>query len=552
MNNRKPLIFFFAWLIISLVQVYFTKLSSDEGYYWFYSTHLQWGYYDHPPMMALLIKTGYSLFQNELGVRLLNVLVTSFSFLLMFRFVPERLKQKNYIYLILLAQPLLNYFSILIFPDGPLLFFSLIYLLGYKRLLEKNDLLSAWMLALSLAGMFYSKYHGILLPVFLILSNFKLLKSKWFWTSLFISLLLVIPHLWWQYRNDFSSFRYHLFYRTTAFSWSHVAEFISQQIPAIGPLFLIAGFGFKSEDQFEKTLKYIFWGTMIFFFFSSFRGFVHFHWTSLALFPLILISIRYFEDTRRKRLMYWFTIPFILIIILYRIHIVSPFLPFKQNDLGYYKNRNKWAKDISQIAAGRPVLFIENFREAGLYTFYTGRFSSAAFNNSARKTQYDLWGYEDSLQGKEVLLVGKNNFPGCIQLYSRMNKMIYYLPVKNFESYYNILTKTNLSEIKNDTLHISMEIINDRNTDLNFYANTFGQQPVLFYQVKENKKIINTDTLKIFSEKDKIISGGIAKFDFDIPLNKFRNGTYNFTTGFYYGSLPPAFISVKNYFRIKI
>lgn len=551
MNNRKPFIFFSAWLIISLLQAYFTKLSSDEGYYWFYATHLQWGYYDHPPMIALLIKAGYSLFQNELGVRLMNVLVTSFSFLLMFRFVPERLKQKNYIYLLLLAQPLLNYFSIIVFPDGPLLFFSLIYLLGYKRLLEKNDWIASLMLAFSLAGMFYSKYYGILLPAFLVLSNFKLLKSKWFWASLFISLVLVLPHLWWQYRNDFPSIRYHLFYRASGFRWNLVTEFISQQILATGPLFLIAAIGFKSKDQFEKSLQYISLGIIIFFFFSSFRGFVHFHWTSLALFPLMLISISYFEDVKRKKLMYWLTIPFILLIIVYRIHIVFPFLPFKQNDLGYYKNRDKWANDISKMAEGRPVLFIENFREAGLYSFYTGRFSAAMFSNSARRTQYDLWNYEDSLQGKEVLVVGKNSFPGCSHMNSRMDKMVYYLPVKNFESYLNIRATTDISEITNNVLHLSMEIFNDRKTDLNFYANAFNQHPVLFYQLKENNKIVMTDTLKVFSENDILKAGGSVKYEFNIPVNNLSSGTYNLSTGFYYGSLPVAYISMKNYFTIK-
>ena len=208
--SKKTIYFFFAWLIISLLQAYFTNLTSDEGYYWFYTSHLQWGYYDHPPVTALLIKGGYSIFQNELGVRLFNVLITSFSFLLFFRLIPENLKQKNFTYLILLAQPLLHYFSIIVFPDGPLLFFSLLFLLGYKRLMEKNDLLSALMMGIAMSGMFYSKYYGVLIPAFTLLSNFKLLRSKWFWFSLAIPLMLAIPHVMWQYKNGFPSLQFHL------------------------------------------------------------------------------------------------------------------------------------------------------------------------------------------------------------------------------------------------------------------------------------------------------------------------------------------------------
>src|SRR5512140_1632883 len=63
-----------VWGIINLVQARFTPLNNDEAYYWMYSKYLDWGYFDHPPMIALMIKIGYSFFQNELGLRLIAVL----------------------------------------------------------------------------------------------------------------------------------------------------------------------------------------------------------------------------------------------------------------------------------------------------------------------------------------------------------------------------------------------------------------------------------------------------------------------------------------------
>ncbi|RLD73480.1 MAG: hypothetical protein DRI87_03860, partial [Bacteroidetes bacterium] len=62
------------WLLLNLVQAFFTELIHDEAYYYFYSTDLAWGYYDHPPMLALLIKLGSFILPGELGVRLLIVL----------------------------------------------------------------------------------------------------------------------------------------------------------------------------------------------------------------------------------------------------------------------------------------------------------------------------------------------------------------------------------------------------------------------------------------------------------------------------------------------
>jgi len=549
MNNKKPFIFFFTWFIISILQAYFTKLTSDEGYYWFYSNHLQWGYYDHPPMVALMIKAGYSLFQNELGVRLMNVIVTSSSFLLLFSLIPEKLKQKNYIYLILAAQPLLNYFSIIVFPDGPLLFFSLIFLTGYKRLITKNDWVSALLIGLSLTGMFYSKYHGVLLLLLTVISNFKMLRLKWFWISLLMPLILSLPHLLWLYNNNFPSFHYHLQERASGFEWSLVGQYISQQIPAVGPLFLIAAFGFKSENQFEKSLKYISLGILFFFLLASCRGFVHFHWTSLTLFPLSLMAMKYYE--KRRKLLNWLAIPFLLIIILFRIQIVFPFLPFKQSDLGYYKNRDKWAEDISKLAKGNPVVFREDFREAGLYAFYTGQMSTAIFSNSTRQTQYDLWGYEDSVQQKPVLIVNKRYFAGSSQFESRLNKIIYYLPIKKFESYYNIPFDIKLNTERDDSIGVEIQIFNNRKTDLNFYNDSILMQPVLFYKLKKQNKEIRTDTIKVFTTEDKLRAGTKRVYEFNIPVKDLIEGHYSFMAGFSYGSLPLSYNSMDTQFLIK-
>src|SRR5664279_4022362 len=63
-----------AWGILNLIQARLTPLDNDEAYYWMYSKYLAWGYFDHPPMIAVMIKFGYFFFHNELGVRIFVVL----------------------------------------------------------------------------------------------------------------------------------------------------------------------------------------------------------------------------------------------------------------------------------------------------------------------------------------------------------------------------------------------------------------------------------------------------------------------------------------------
>src|SRR5262245_35071705 len=49
----------------------------DEPYYWLWSRHLSWGYYDHPPAIAIVIRTGTALFgDTEFGVRFAGILLS--------------------------------------------------------------------------------------------------------------------------------------------------------------------------------------------------------------------------------------------------------------------------------------------------------------------------------------------------------------------------------------------------------------------------------------------------------------------------------------------
>src|SRR6195952_5847918 len=65
-----------ALIALRLVSAAFTPLTFDEAYYWTWSKHLAGGYYDHPPMVALVIRLGTMIAgDTEFGVRLVSVLL---------------------------------------------------------------------------------------------------------------------------------------------------------------------------------------------------------------------------------------------------------------------------------------------------------------------------------------------------------------------------------------------------------------------------------------------------------------------------------------------
>ena len=47
-----------ALVALRLVAAAFTPITFDEAYYWMWSKHLAGGYYDHPPMVAVVIRLG--------------------------------------------------------------------------------------------------------------------------------------------------------------------------------------------------------------------------------------------------------------------------------------------------------------------------------------------------------------------------------------------------------------------------------------------------------------------------------------------------------------
>jgi 4-amino-4-deoxy-L-arabinose transferase-like glycosyltransferase len=65
-----------ALLLVRIAVGAATPLAFDEAYYWRWSKNLAAGYFDHPPMVAFVIRTGTVIAgDTELGVRLVSMLL---------------------------------------------------------------------------------------------------------------------------------------------------------------------------------------------------------------------------------------------------------------------------------------------------------------------------------------------------------------------------------------------------------------------------------------------------------------------------------------------
>ena len=108
---------------------------------------------------------------------------------------------------------LLNAYGFFTLPDTPLLFFTAAFLWVYKKFIIKPSLVLALIMGILMAALMYSKYHAVLVIVFVLLSNLKLLTNTYAWVSAIMALLCYSPHFLWLYEHDFVSIKYHLFER---------------------------------------------------------------------------------------------------------------------------------------------------------------------------------------------------------------------------------------------------------------------------------------------------------------------------------------------------
>ncbi|QCI62842.1 glycosyltransferase family 39 protein [Phreatobacter stygius] len=142
-------------------------LAADETYYWIWSKHLSFGYFDHPPAVALLIRASTAVFgDTAFGVRWLSVLLGAAASLGVWRLVI-RLTDDHVAALagagLVQATLFLGAGAMLVTPDTPLVLFWTIALLALAELWRTGQ--GAWWLAVGLAvGLaFISKYSAVFL-----------------------------------------------------------------------------------------------------------------------------------------------------------------------------------------------------------------------------------------------------------------------------------------------------------------------------------------------------------------------------------------------------
>jgi hypothetical protein len=409
LKKNSLIIFLLCWFLVNLLQAGTTELLDDEAYYWVYAHFLDWGYFDHPSMIALLIKAGTFIFPGELGVRFFITVFSTATLLIIYDLLPQ--KNKTLFFIITASMALLQIGSIIAAPDIPLIFFTALFFWLYRRFLQQETFINALLLGLGMALMLYSKYHGVLVIAFTLFSHFNLLKKPLAYVAVIFGAILFTPHLLWQFHNGFPSVQYHLFERSaSAYDLSFSTEYILGQLlffgPFVGWLFIWMSLRYKPADRFEKALKFTLVGFFVFFFLSTFKGRVEGNWTFPVLVPLIILSHQSLLLHEKWKIFLGKTVPFTLVLVLaVRIYMAMDVSPLSWAPKDEFHQNKKWVTAIKQRAGDRPVVFMDSYQKASKYWFYSGTISFSLNSYLYRRNNFNFWPIESSLQGKPVYAV---------------------------------------------------------------------------------------------------------------------------------------------------
>lgn len=439
------------WLIFGsgafhLAYAAFVGLAGDEAYYWQWARHADWGYYDHPPMVAWLIALGTQLAgHNHFGVRVATVLMTAGILWFVYRLTvytvrrfplpgmerPAPALAGRWAVAILVAMPLFSVGGFLATPDVPMAFFWAWSVWLVVRAVDAPQLRTWLLLGVTLALGMLSKYSMVLLPLaFLVAFGMTprgrtLLRTPGPYLTAVTALVILLPHLLWLAEHDFVSAFYQLGHglaggrRDLAQRLGTLLQFIGTQIGVVSPILFVLLLvalvrairwlrGPSAELSAESQL--VVWLlalpaalTLLVFAAASLFAKPQANWPASAYVTLSVllgvIMVLYIRTGRYRKFAVSAAVTLAGLISTYaHLEAVYPMVPYRSSlfdKLLDKTNLAAWlhAQRTAQGAAGlqAPVL-ADNYRTASLLAFYLPDrpYTDAPFERGSGE-QYTLW-----------------------------------------------------------------------------------------------------------------------------------------------------------------
>jgi 4-amino-4-deoxy-L-arabinose transferase-like glycosyltransferase len=297
-----------ALVALRLVAAAWTPITFDEAYYWMWSKHLAFGYYDHPPMVALVIRAGTLIAgDTELGVRLASILLAlpmSYAVYRTAAILFGGVRVGVTAAILLNATLMAAVGTLIVTPDSPLLVASSFVLFFLAKVLQTGR--GAWWLAVGAAVgcALLSKYTalffgaGILIWLVMVPKQRHWLITPWPYLGGLVAFAIFTPVILWNADHQWVSFIKQIGRaRIEDFRPAFIAELIPTQVAFATPLVFILGamglhaLAWRNEgERAARTLiGAMFWTIVAYFVWHSLHARVEANWFA-PVYPAFVVA----------------------------------------------------------------------------------------------------------------------------------------------------------------------------------------------------------------------------------------------------------------------
>ena len=457
--------------LVRLIYAGQLELLEEEAYYWNYARHLDIGYLDHPPMIAVLIRLGTAIFgDSEFGVRAGALCTWPLGAWFAYRYACRSLDRTIafrtvFLYSIL---PFFFWTGLVMTPDAPLAacWAAVVFFL-HRALIGGDNTAWRW-IGLWLGLGMLSKYTILLLGPATVL--FMLLDRDartWFrrpqpYLAALLALLVVSPVVLWNFRHDWASFAFQsqgrvndvAVFSTDALFGAIVLLITPLGLIALGHFLLhgrsvlgrfLAAPGRAAGREHRFILCMVLLPLAVFLFFSLFRE-VKLNWTGplwFAFLPAMALTMRDLgrrvaaeRFVRVMRRLWPATALIVMLVTLAGLHYFSLGLPGVPGFRGpFMMGWRQLAVEVDRLVArvedktgATPlVVGMDPYPIASALTFYrrgggsddARRQGGVAADDATlswhvfgwKGLMYGFWFPPAALEGRDMLLVAKDREP---------------------------------------------------------------------------------------------------------------------------------------------
>ena len=436
---------------IRLIVAGLTPVFPDETYYWDWSRHLQTGYFDHPPLVAFLIKFGTLLFgATPFGVRvgpvLAGIAATAFIAATAKRIGGAHAGELAAV--VFVAMPLSAAGLVLATPDAGLLLGSsaVIYCVvrAFEHAAGSRESLKWWCVAGVAQGIaFWSKYTAILVPVALFLSLIVFpahrarLREAGPYLATLIASIIFAPVLGWNADHSWISFTFQLQHGLTGSGGvgailRNEGDLLGGQVGLVSPVVFVlmvvatARMLRTNRNDVSAPLATIGIAVLAFFVYSATKRRVEANWPALAYVPGTILLAAYSVKHATPRWKKWFTGGFALaavISVVTYVQAIVPVLPLRAardpaarasgwSELAQRVSSHRATIDAASTqpsaSATHSWIAANRYQEASELAFHLPDHPPAlSLNIDSRPNNYDLWpGFDRrAAKGDNLILV---------------------------------------------------------------------------------------------------------------------------------------------------